>query len=198
MGAAIHRQGLPWPCTESSCTRPRWLLIPSSWRRNGCFVWPAQSSIPANFWTFENLSFFVLTISWRYSARSPSPSLASSCAFEALYTLSLSVLVRALLSSFIFHLSTSANRLTVTSTSARLPIVLPPDPRFLLCTNQLNENTSTKTLDFLTSSFPFFPRVDPSKASLHVYPLKTIFERASTIQRIYYIDIYTRRGFLNI
>jgi hypothetical protein len=120
------------------------------------------------------------------------PVLGSSCAFEALYTL---FVCACACSAFRFHLSTSANRLTVTSTSGRLPIVLPPDPRFLLCTNQLNEHTSTKTLDFLTSSFPFFPRVDPSKASLHVYPLKTVVERASTIQRIYYIDIYTRRGF---
>jgi hypothetical protein len=137
------------------------------------------------------------SLSLQYPAVTPParPVLGSSCAFEALYN-PLFVCACAC-SAFKFHLSTSANRLTITATSARLPIVLPPDPRFLLCTNQLNENTSTKTLDFLTSSFPFFPRVDPSKASLHIYPLKTVFERASTIQRIYYIDIYSE-GILNI
>lgn len=154
-------------------------------------MWPAQSNIPANVWTFENLSFSVLTISWRYSPARP--VLGSSCAFEALDTLSLSVFVRALLqvSSFNICKSTHAHlhKCSPANRSSSLALA------FLRCTNQLNENTSTKSLDFLTSSFPFFPRVDPSKAFLHVYLLKKVFERASTIQRIYYIDIYTRKGF---
>jgi hypothetical protein len=111
----------------------------------------------------------------------------------SIYSASLSVFVRA---RSALQVSTSVNRLL--NTSAKSTRSTSPDPRFFTpYRSALESPPSTQHATFLCVSFPFFPRVDPSKAILHVY-LLTYDIRTSVEHSTNFLHHHIREGHLCI
>jgi hypothetical protein len=152
-GPTAPRLRAPDPSTATKLEESSVAVDPSTWRRNGCFVWVA---IPRSCTSGPSLSDNnILTTPPLHPLVFLSPCSYLPCLFVC-------VLCVLFFQSF-KHLRT---RLTIAPTKffAASRSVSSPS---LFCASTLGQNALTEHSSFSRASLSFFPRVDPSKAILH-------------------------------